>query len=507
MASGGSLPQWSGADDAAELYARLFAAGDIDAIDRVVDTIRARRATFVRCWRHLYEERLGVHRECAIEVFQATYVPHLRSAVLRVAGGDVAGFMTFAALLGAQVADAGVPFGVMVAHLNLLRESCLRVLALEPGGVDAVLVSAVDWLAVCGVTAAADGYYRGPRRVPPPAGGNGSAADVEPRLRAPVPWTFENMVGRSEAMQRVFEHIRRLAAGNASVLIAGETGTGKELVARAIHNRSPRRTGPFVAVNCAALPRELVESEVFGYKRGAFSGALGEHLGLFRAAAGGTLLLDEVTEMSPDLQAKLLRVLQERAVRPLGAVAEVPVDVRIVATTNRDPETAVAAGALRADFYYRLSAAKIVVPPLRERRDDLLPLVEHHMAALNERSAQGPQGVRGVASDAMVALLRYHWPGNVRELFNVLEDAVRAARSLHVRVEDLGLSLAPESRPRLPAGGEVVTVREAERALIERALRASGGNKLLASRLLGISRKRLYTRIAQYALATADDGA
>jgi two-component system NtrC family response regulator len=313
------------------------------------------------------------------------------------------------------------------------------------------------------------------------------------------------MIARSEVMHRVFDHVRRLAAGTTPVLVVGETGTGKELVAHAIHECGPRRGGPLVAVNCAALPRDLIESEVFGYKRGAFSGALSEHLGLVRAAAGGTLLLDEVTEMGPELQAKLLRVIQERTVRPLGSVAEVPVDVRIVATTNRDPEAAVAAGVLRADLYYRLSAGKVVVPPLRERRNDIVLLVEHQMAALNARFPERAEGVCGITGDAMVALLRHPWPGNVRELLNVLENAFLGARGQHVRVEDLGLPLPPEVRPVGGASGDVVTLREGERVLIERALRASGGNKRLASRLLGISRKKLYARIAKYALPGADD--
>jgi DNA-binding NtrC family response regulator len=505
MAMERPLPQWSRPDDGAEFYLALFPREDVSALDRIVQVVLARRAAFVERWRHLHESRFGIHRECSYEAFQATYLPLLRSAVLRLAGGDITGFVTFGALLGAQLADAGVPFAVMVAQLSLLKESALYVLAMEPGGLDQALIFTVDKLLACGVTAAADGYYRTLHAPPRPNGAANAAGVLSTEPGAPTPWLFAGMIGRSEMMQRVFDHVRRLAASATPVLVVGETGTGKELVAHAIHACGPRRGGPLVAVNCAALPRDLIESEVFGYKRGAFSGALSEHLGLVRGAAGGTLLLDEVTEMGPELQAKLLRVIQERTVRPLGSVAEVPVDVRIVATTNRDPDAAVAAGVLRADLYYRLSAGKVVVPPLRERRDDIVPLVEYQMAALNARFPERAEGVCGITGDALVALLRYPWPGNVRELLNVLENAFLGARAQHIRVGDLGLPLPSEVRPLGGASGDVVTLREGERVLIERALRASGGNKRLASRLLGISRKKLYARIAKYALPSADD--
>jgi len=287
------------------------------------------------------------------------------------------------------------------------------------------------------------------------------------------------------------------------VLITGETGTGKELVARAIHMQGPRRDGPFVAVNCAALPRELIESELFGYKRGAFSGALTDHLGLFRAAMGGSLLLDEITEMSPELQAKLLRVVQERSVRPVGSVAEVVVDVRIIASTNRDPRHSVASGALRADLYYRLCGSMVAVPPLRERGDDIVLLAEHHLRDINERYGNTVRGVRGLTMDAMAELLSQRWPGNVRELFNVLEEAFTTCPALHITPADLAL---PSSGPieAAPQGApEVETFEAGERALIARALSATQGNKLRAAQQLGISRKKLYAKIAKYALPGA----
>jgi transcriptional regulator with PAS, ATPase and Fis domain len=308
------------------------------------------------------------------------------------------------------------------------------------------------------------------------------------------------VVGRSPAMQQVFDEIERVATGSAPVLIVGETGTGKELIARAIHERSARCRGPYVAINCAALPRELVESELFGYRRGAFSGALMDHPGLFRAAYGGTVLLDEITEMSHELQAKLLRVLQERTVRPVGAVTEEALDVRFIASSNRDLDDALRAGLLRTDLYYRLSVGVIAVPPLRARADDVALLSEHHLGVLNQRYGGTMRERRGITRDALEALACNGWPGNVRELFNVLERAFMACRSPLIQRADLALPSscsAPAAATRTAAAS---TYAESERALIERTLDSTGGNKARAARQLGISRKRLYARIAKYAL-------
>ena len=349
---------------------------------------------------------------------------------------------------------------------------------------------------------AADAHYR---RMNGAAGARSVAAAArrDESLNGPVTLhgAFHGVVGRSPVMQRLFEQVARVAAGSAPVLIVGETGTGKELIARAIHDRGPRRAGPFVAVNCAALPRELIESELFGYKRGAFSGALTEHLGLVRAAAGGTVLLDEITEMSPELQAKLLRVVQELSVRPVGSIAEVAVDVRFVASTNRDPDSVLRGGVLRRDLYYRLAVGEIAVPPLRERGDDVVLLVEHYLAVLNQR--YGGTERRSLAGDALEALLHRPWPGNVRELFNVVERAFIAAPSLQIRCKDLALPpLASDPAPVAPSAFRpgVSTYAETERALIVRTLDSTDGNKARAARQLGISRKRLYARIAKYAL-------
>jgi DNA-binding NtrC family response regulator len=301
-----------------------------------------------------------------------------------LARGDTAGFMALGRALGADLADAGFPFAVVVAHASFLKDGCARALADDPAALGEALL-ALEKPVSCLVTAAADGYYR---RV-----NDERLTETPPDTTAeigPLAGFFHDIVGRSAAMQRVFGQIARAGAGTAPVLVLGETGTGKELAARAIHRSSPRREGPFIALNCAALPSELIESELFGHRRGAFSGAHADCLGLFRAAAGGTLLLDEITEMGPDLQAKLLRVLQERAVRPVGAVTEEPVDVRIVASTNRDPDAALRSGVLRADLYYRLCVTTVTLPPLRVRREDIPALVEYHLSVLNRRADAVP---------------------------------------------------------------------------------------------------------------------
>jgi transcriptional regulator with PAS, ATPase and Fis domain len=316
------------------------------------------------------------------------------------------------------------------------------------------------------------------------------------------------MAARSDAMHAVFRKIRRVATHLAPVLIIGETGTGKELVARAIHAAGPRRDGPFVAVNCAALPRELIESELFGYRRGAFSGAATEYLGLFRAAAGGTLLLDEVTEMAPELQAKLLRVLQDRTVRPVGAVNEVPVDVRIIASTNRDPDTAMASRLLRPDLYYRLSSSRIVVPPLRARPEDIPVLVTHCLGLLGARHPEYRERPRRITPDGLALLQAQPWPGNVRELFNVIEETVTMVGVDQVGPEELRWA---STVPVFSAAGgtevEIPTLAAAERRLIERALASNDGNKLRAARQLGISRTKLYAKIAKYELCEVGDAA
>jgi len=390
-----------------------------------------------------------------------------------------------------------VPFAAFVAHVSFLKESCLKVLDDGPATVGSAMLS-LDKLALCFLGAVGEGYHR------PTPGPHGSRANlafgssIPSAESVPTPGFRYGMVGRSQVMQRVFEQIRQLAVCTAPVLVVGETGTGKELVARAIHEAGPRRGRPFIALNCAALPRDLIESELFGYKRGAFSGAVNDCRGLFHAADGGTMLLDEVTEMSPDGQTKLLRVLQERCIRPVGSVREEAVDVRVIASTNRDPGTALRTRMLRPDLYYRLCVGTIVLPPLRERRDDAAALVEFHLASLDERHGLAGRATHGVTSEAMHRLIAQPWPGNVRELFNVIEGAYSRSDGL-IDVHHLALTM-PAMPEETPTAAGPVTFAEAERTLIVAALASAGGNKLRAAAELGISRKRLYARLARYGL-------
>ena len=287
-------------------------------------------------------------------------------------------------------------------------------------------------------------------------------------------------------------------------------GLGKELVARAIQECGAVPAAPFVALNCAAIPKDLIESELFGYKKGAFSGANAEYLGLFRAAEGGTLFLDEVTEMAPETQSKLLRAVQERTVRPVGSTREVPVDVRLVASTNRDPEDAVRSGSLRQDLYYRLQASVLKVPPLRERIEDIPLLVEHFIAFFNEK-LQPKVMVAGIGEDALEAMQRHLWPGNVRELSNAIESAFTFSHSSIIGLDDLPAAVVasrPEQSSQSLNGAAEEAVRvlpigsfaEAEREIIARALRTTDGNKVQAAALLRISRKKLYAKIEKYGI-------
>jgi transcriptional regulator with PAS, ATPase and Fis domain len=313
------------------------------------------------------------------------------------------------------------------------------------------------------------------------------------------------MVGNSKPMRDIFALIERIAPSNVSVLITGESGTGKELVARTLHDLSPRKSAPFVAVNCAAIPETLIESELFGHEKGSFTGAVERRAGCFELASGGTLLLDELGEMPVGTQAKLLRVLEERKLRRLGARTEQDVDVRVLAATNRDPGDSVAQGSLRADLFYRLSVFNIHMPPLREHLEDLPAMTE---AMLGEMNKKHDRRVSGVAASILDRMMAYDWPGNARELRNTIERAV---------------ILCPDGAP-LDAGhlspffgksqaaaqvfdASVVAVRvgstvdEAERLLILRTLEATGQNKTRAAEILGVSLKTLHNKLKEYSHA------
>jgi DNA-binding NtrC family response regulator len=308
------------------------------------------------------------------------------------------------------------------------------------------------------------------------------------------------IVGGSPAMRKVADLIDRVGDSDASVLIHGETGTGKELVARAVHNKSKRREGPFVAINCAAVPHSLLESELFGHARGAFTDAKATRVGLFQQANGGTLFLDEIGELPIDVQPKLLRALQERKVRPVGDNREIPYDARIVAATNRDLENEVREKRFREDLYYRINVVKVEVPPLRSRGSDTLHLAHHFLKVFAERSGKPTLELSERAAERLMA---YEWPGNVRELENCIEHAVALARFDQVTVEDL-----PEKLRGYLAGSfvatandptEIVTMEELEKRYLLRVFKLVGNNKSRAAEVLGIDRRTMYRKLERYA--------
>ena len=311
---------------------------------------------------------------------------------------------------------------------------------------------------------------------------------------------LDNLIGRSPAMQEVFSLIRRMAGSQASVLITGDSGTGKELVARAIHAHGPRKARPFVAVNCSAIPETLLESELFGYARGAHSTARTDREGLFVEADGGTLFLDEIAELPLPLQPKLLRILQDGEVRPLGTNKVERVDVRVIAATNRDLAAYLREGQLREDLYYRLNVVQIHLPPLRGRSEDVLPLAEYFLA---HSAARAGKALRGFSEDTKKIMLAYTFPGNVRELENMVERAVALAEGELIGPDDLPpVTRERKSQDRLStAVAQGLTLDQLEREYIERVLDAEGGNKTRAALRLGLDRKTLYRKLEEYAAA------
>ncbi len=307
-----------------------------------------------------------------------------------------------------------------------------------------------------------------------------------------------SLVGRSKKMQEVMSLIGLVAPSTASVLIAGESGTGKELAARTIHQLSPRSSKPFVAVNCAAIPETLMESEIFGHEKGAFTGAVERRVGCFELADEGTLLLDEIGEMPVATQAKLLRVLEDSKVRRLGSKSEISVNVRVLAATNKIPEEAVAKGQLRRDLFFRLNVVNIAMPPLRDHLEDLPELVE---ALLQELNRKHSRSVKGVDDDVLEIFRRYSWPGNVRELRNTLERAVVVFRDEMLRKKDLSPGFGAPPRPDVDDGLRLrpgMPVAEAERRLIYETLAFTQNNKTRAAEMLGISLKTLHNKLKEY---------
>ena len=317
-------------------------------------------------------------------------------------------------------------------------------------------------------------------------------------------YAFENIVAVSGEMQTIFEIMQRVSGTDVTVLIEGESGTGKELIVRALHQHSARSEGPFVPINCAALPSNLIENELFGHEKGAFTDATERYVGKFEQADGGTLFLDEITELPPEAQAKLLRAIQEREITRIGGDRSIPVDVRLVAVTNRNLDALMEEGSFRRDLYFRINVVSIRIPPLRARKEDIPVLVDHFLGLFNERLGTSISGV----SEEVSELFRvYDWPGNVRELENVLQGALVVARDRILHVADLPLRMQTMSRTREEKGrSETLSemVESLERRVISEALKAEGGNRTRTAGRLGITRKTLLAKISAYRLEDPD---
>ncbi len=407
---------------------------------------------------------------------------------------------------------AAEEFDVVVTDLNMVEMNgvalCERIVANRPD-LPVIVITAFGSLetAVAAIRAGAYDFITKPFEVKvlalalERAVQHRTLREEVKRLRRVVDATgrFGELLGSSAAMRQVYALLDRIADTDATVLVTGESGTGKELVARALHERGHRREKPFVAINCAAMPEALLESELFGHARGAFTDARTARTGLFVQASGGTLLLDEIGDLPLTLQPKLLRALQERKVRPVGGDAEVPFDVHLVCATNHDLESAVEERRFREDLYFRVNVIHVPLPPLRARTGDVLLLAQHF---IDQYAARTKRHVTGLSPGAAERLLGYPWPGNVRELQNCIERAVALACFEEVAVDDLPEKIRTWQRSHVVVAGddptELVPLEEVERRYILRVMEAVGGNKTLAAQVLGVGRKTLYRKLEQY---------
>jgi len=319
------------------------------------------------------------------------------------------------------------------------------------------------------------------------------------RLRAQLDTRYglENIIGQSASMQKVFETIRQVAQSRATVLIQGESGTGKELVAKAIHQLSPRVKAPFVAVHCAALSKNLLESELFGHEQGAFTGATERRIGRFEKSDGGSLFLDEISEIDPSVQVKILRALEERQIERVGGDQPIDLDTRLIVATNRDLEEMVKEGTFREDLFYRLYVVVINLPPLRDRKDDILLLLSHYLAFFNKENGKN---IEGYTAPAVDLLCGYSWPGNVRELRNLVERMVVLSRKKVLDLSDIPASIREQTIPADMRVDGDLTLEEMEKQMIIQALEKNGGNRTKAAERLGMSRRTLHRKINRYNL-------
>jgi DNA-binding NtrC family response regulator len=476
---------------------------DFKILRPLAQALQPKGEAVISFWYQLYTAHFKPPRAFSEAEFIATFGPHFTGAVAMLMEADRESWAGHTHQLGESLAERGVPFVELVPLFHLFWESVMTV---GSEAIDLTFAMQKSFGKLCQVrTIQLTDAYFGSWEAHQGARIAGLEREARQGISTRRRTSFYGLVGASAPMRDLYKRIESASRSRGTILICGESGTGKELIARAIHECSGILKAPFVAVNCAALPRELVESELFGHKRGAFSGASMDSLGLIGAANGGTLFLDEITEMASETQSKLLRVLQDKTFRPVGATSEVAVDVQFLAATNRDPLEAVRSGKLRKDLYYRLQSIVLRVPSLRDRREDIPLLVEHFTNLFNSKSSIVTK--RGVEASALEAMRRYSWPGNVRELSNVLESAFTFGGSEWIRLADLdlreisGASSEAESRqtsaPLIPIG----KISDLERDFVLRALEATAGNKSRAARILGISRKQLYKKIEDFGLS------
>jgi two-component system, NtrC family, response regulator AtoC len=487
---------------------------DLEEMQGIFAAIRDRRSEVVADWYQLYTLHFGDARTLSEAEFFRIFEPALFRNKNDLLEKNMDRYAEDVRSLGETLAEQGVPLQEIIASLQLFEQAALRVF---PPGLSQTLdvYTKFDQLSHIRIILLVDAYFRSLSATQGTRikGLEHEAARLPRNQRA----HFHGIVGGSSAIQTLYAWIDAASKTRGTVLIVGESGTGKELVARALHEVGPRHNAPFIAFNCAAIPKDLIESELFGYRRGAFSGANTDYSGLFRAAEGGTLFLDEITEMAEETQSKLLRAIQEHSVRPVGATREVPVDVRLIASTNRDPEDAVRNHVLRQDLYYRLQVNVLRVPPLRERLDDVPLLVEHFITLFNQQLGRDTI-TEGIEQRALAAMCEYQWPGNVRELANAVEGAMTFGRGALIELRDLPASISQRetssamldsnvpgaAQSNRPAVSVLGTFAEVERDLILRALTACDWNKVHAASMLKISRKKLYAKISKYQLGESD---
>ncbi len=461
--------------------------------------LRPHACMLVRDLHHRYQEALGSSTFFSRTAFHLWQMEALHGMLTRLREGSRNIVVDWQMSRARRLRQMGLGFDEASVLVQLQRQTCGGFLErCELGSGDRLAAAeSLSALSQLQQFALACAYFRHPGRSEPAA--QTSMVEEVARIQseyAAREW-FCGMVGRSLPMQRLYETLTAAAQTRSAVLLVGESGTGKELAARAIHRLSGDAMGRYVPVNCATLPRELMDSELFGYMRGAFSGAGQDREGLFHAADCGSLFLDEITELPLDSQAKLLRVLQEQFVRRVGSTREDPISVRVIASTNVPLMEARDGGRLRRDLFYRLQGFVVTLPPLRERLEDVPLLTKHFIRQINSANTGACQGI---ANAAMTRLQSHHWPGNVRELEMAVTRSVATSDAPVIRTRDLPQEIRTAGAPTPAAEPEALSLKEVERRAIAQALQVTQGNKSKASRILGISRKQLYVKIQRYGL-------